>query len=86
MASAVLVLIFKHRNVDAHDIFLPRFQVTSCFGAISAVLSAASDMPALAMTKFLFAASIPASTFLRSCHIFTYQIQELTHQLIALIF
>ena len=46
--------------------FPPASRVISCFGASSAVLSAASDMPAFAMTKFRFAERIPASTFLRT--------------------
>ena len=46
--------------------FLPTSRFTSCFGAISAVFSVASSIPALAMTKFLFAERIPASTFSRS--------------------
>ena len=43
--------------------FLDVSRYTSCFGAIRAAWSVSSDMPALAMTKLVLAALIPASTF-----------------------
>lgn len=65
-SSAVLVLYSNVGILTLMTLASPGTRLISCLGAINAVLRAASDIPALAITKFLFAERIPASTRLRT--------------------